>query len=267
MCFWLFHVKSKASKLDCDTATHTKPKHKRTSAVRLQAGEHSWKSLLTNGRCWCLIQRSAATGVKTQEGQLHPRMEHRPGSSPPKRAENTEKPHSCLTDSTSCWEHSSEILVDINMTASHSCCRLVGCTFMMQLPRSIFGIWSLWRPFECSELTVVLRKQFDMIWTSWQGGLSCWKQPLAGHTVFIKGWTYSEKTLKWFEVAQSVPSKYPPHYYTPPAARTIYKRQDGSILPDQMLLQKFRLIWPNNIFQTSNVQFLVNFNLSVWSGS
>ncbi len=34
-------------------------------------------------------------------------------------------------DSTRCWKHSSEILVHIDMIASRSCCRFVGCTSMM----------------------------------------------------------------------------------------------------------------------------------------
>ncbi len=39
-------------------------------------------------------------------------------------------------DSTRCWKHSSEILVHIDMIASHSCCRFVVCTSMMQISRS-----------------------------------------------------------------------------------------------------------------------------------
>ncbi len=40
-------------------------------------------------------------------------------------------------DSTRCWKHSSEFLVHIDMIASRSCCRFVGCTSMMQISRSI----------------------------------------------------------------------------------------------------------------------------------
>ncbi len=36
-------------------------------------------------------------------------------------------------DSTRCWKHSSEILVHIDMIASRSCCRFVGCTSMMRI--------------------------------------------------------------------------------------------------------------------------------------
>ncbi len=39
-------------------------------------------------------------------------------------------------DSTRCWKHSSEILVYIDMIASRSCCRFVGCTSMMRISRS-----------------------------------------------------------------------------------------------------------------------------------
>ncbi len=39
-------------------------------------------------------------------------------------------------DSTRCWKHSSEILVHIDMIASRSCCRFVGCTSMMRFSRS-----------------------------------------------------------------------------------------------------------------------------------
>ncbi len=39
-------------------------------------------------------------------------------------------------DSTRCWKHSSEILVHIDMIASHSCCRFVGYTSMMWISRS-----------------------------------------------------------------------------------------------------------------------------------
>ncbi len=39
-------------------------------------------------------------------------------------------------DSTRCWKHSSEILVHINMIASHSCCRFVTCTSMIRIFRS-----------------------------------------------------------------------------------------------------------------------------------
>ncbi|XP_073767358.1 guanine nucleotide-binding protein subunit alpha-14 isoform X2 [Danio rerio] len=39
-------------------------------------------------------------------------------------------------DSKSYWKYSSEILLHIDMIASHSCCRFVGCTFMMPISRS-----------------------------------------------------------------------------------------------------------------------------------
>ncbi len=42
----------------------------------------------------------------------------------------------CGIDSTRCWKHSSEILVHIDMIASRSCCRFVGCTSMMRISLS-----------------------------------------------------------------------------------------------------------------------------------
>ncbi len=44
--------------------------------------------------------------------------------------------HTCGIDSTRCWKHSSEILVHIDVIASRSCCRFVGCTSMMWISRS-----------------------------------------------------------------------------------------------------------------------------------
>ncbi len=35
-----------------------------------------------------------------------------------------------------CWKHSSDILLHIDMIASRSCCRFVGCTSMMRISRS-----------------------------------------------------------------------------------------------------------------------------------
>ncbi len=42
----------------------------------------------------------------------------------------------CGIDSTKCWKQSSEILVHIDMIASCSCYRFVGCTSMMRISRS-----------------------------------------------------------------------------------------------------------------------------------
>jgi len=36
-------------------------------------------------------------------------------------------------DSTRCWKHSSDIVVNIDMIASRNCCRFFGCTSMMQI--------------------------------------------------------------------------------------------------------------------------------------
>ncbi len=42
----------------------------------------------------------------------------------------------CGIDLTRCWKHSSEILVHIDIIASRSFCRFVGCTSMMRISRS-----------------------------------------------------------------------------------------------------------------------------------
>ncbi len=86
-------------------------------------------------------------------------------------------------DSTRCWKHSSDILVHIDMIASHSCCRFVGCTSMMRISRSTTsqmcsiglrsgdcgGYLSKVNSLSCS------RNQSEMIWAFWHGALSCWK--------------------------------------------------------------------------------------------
>ncbi len=78
-------------------------------------------------------------------------------------------------DSTRCWNHSSEILVHIDMIASRSCCRFVVCTFMMWISRSTTsqrcsiglrsavsgGDLSLVNSLSCS------RNQSEMIWALW----------------------------------------------------------------------------------------------------
>ncbi len=108
-------------------------------------------------------------------------------------------------DSTRCWKHSSEILVHIDMIASRSCSRFVGCTSMMQISRSTTsqrcsiglrsgdcgGHLSKVNSLSCS------RNQSEMIWALWHGALSCWKQPSEDeYTVVIKGWTWSATILR-----------------------------------------------------------------------
>lgn len=62
-------------------------------------------------------------------------------------------------DSSSCWKLSSEMLVHIDMRASHSCCRFIDCTAMIwissSIPKVLYWIESqrLWS-FYYSELTV-----------------------------------------------------------------------------------------------------------------
>ncbi len=76
------------------------------------------------------------------------------------------------TDSTRCWKHSSEILVHIDMIASHSCCRFVGYTSMM---------WISVPPHPKGALLTV-----DAIWVKWT---HCHVQ---------------ETSLRWFELCDSV---------------------------------------------------------------
>ncbi len=85
-------------------------------------------------------------------------------------------------DSTRCWKHSSEILVHINMIASHSCCRFVGCTSVMRISHSTtsqrcsIGL----RSVDCGGLLNKVnslscsRNQSEMIWALWHGALSYW---------------------------------------------------------------------------------------------
>ncbi len=95
-----------------------------------------------------------------------------------------------VIDSTRCRKHSSEILVNIVMIASHSCCRFVVCTSMMRISRSTTsqrcsiglrsgdcgGHLSKVNSLSCS------RNQSEMIWALWHGALSCWK--------YIRRWVH-----------------------------------------------------------------------------
>ena len=74
--------------------------------------------------------------------------------------------------STRCWKHSSEILVHIDMIATCSCCRFVGCTSTIQISCSTTsqrcsiglrsggcgGHWSTVNSLTCSG------NQFEMFW-------------------------------------------------------------------------------------------------------
>ncbi len=93
-------------------------------------------------------------------------------------------------DSTRSWKHSSEMLVHIYMITSHSCCRFVVCTSMMQISRSTSsqrcsiglrsgdsgGHLSKVNSLSCS------RNPSEMIWALWHGALSCWK--------YIRRWVH-----------------------------------------------------------------------------
>ncbi len=83
----------------------------------------------------------------------------------------------CGIDSTRCWKLSSEILVHIDLIASRSCCRFIGCTSMMWISRSTtsqscsIGL----RSDDCGgHLSKVnslsySRNQSEMIWALWHG--------------------------------------------------------------------------------------------------
>lgn len=66
--------------------------------------------------------------------------------------------------SSRCWKHSWENLVCIDMRASHSCCRFVGCISMMGISRSTtsqrFSI-GLRTPLEFRELVVMFQELCD----------------------------------------------------------------------------------------------------------
>ncbi len=107
-------------------------------------------------------------------------------------------------DSTRCWRHSSEILVHIDMIASHSCCRFVVCTSMMWISRSTTsqrcsiglrsgdcgGHLSKVNSLSCS------RNQSEMIWALWRCIILLDKYIRRWYTVVIKGWTWSATILR-----------------------------------------------------------------------
>ncbi len=86
-------------------------------------------------------------------------------------------------DSTRCWKHSSEMLFHIDMIASRSCCRYVGCTSMKQIShyttsqRCSIGLRSGDFGGHLSEVNSLScsRNQSEMIWALWHCALSCWK--------------------------------------------------------------------------------------------
>ncbi len=110
----------------------------------------------------------------------------------------------CGIDSTRCWKHSSEILVHIDMIASRSCCRFVGCTSMMRISRSTtsqrcsIGL----RSGDCgghlskvNSLSYKKRVGDDLSFVTWciillEVAIRRWV-----HCI-IKGWTWSETILR-----------------------------------------------------------------------
>ncbi len=85
--------------------------------------------------------------------------------------------------------YSSEILVHIDMIATHSCCRFVGCTSMMWISRSTTSqrCSTGLRSGDCGGYlskvnSLCPRNQSEMIWALWHGALSCWK--------YIRRWVH-----------------------------------------------------------------------------
>ncbi len=118
------------------------------------------------------------------------------------------------------------MLVHINMIASHSCCRFVGCTSMMRISRSTTsqrcsiglrsgdcgGHLSKVNSLSCSRI------QSEMIWALWHGTLSVYHYPFKICSIGTKGPKVCQENI--------------PHSITPPpaAAWTVETRQDGSML-------------------------------------
>ncbi len=83
-------------------------------------------------------------------------------------------------DSTRFCKHSSEILVHVDMIASRSCCRFVGCTSMMRISRST-----------TSQRCSILLLNWDLVTVE---------------AVWVK-WTHchvQETSLRWFELCDTV---------------------------------------------------------------
>ncbi len=106
--------------------------------------------------------------------------------------------------STRCWKHSSEMLVHIDMIASRSCYRFVGCTSMMWISRSttsqrcsidwdlvtVEAIWVKWTHCHVQETSLRWFELCDMV--HYPAGSTSED----GYTVVIKGWTWSETILR-----------------------------------------------------------------------
>ncbi len=138
-------------------------------------------------------------------------------------------------NSTRCCKHSSEILVHIDMIASRSCCRFVGCMSMIRISRST-----------TSQRCSILLLDWDLvtveaIWVKWT---HCYVQ---------------EPSLRWLEGPKGAP-----HHYTTTTCLNHWDKaewihafmfftpnSDPTICMSQ---QKSRLIRPT-FFQSSIVQF------------
>lgn len=97
------------------------------------------------------------------------------------------------------WKHSSEVLVNVDLTASHSCCWCVGFTSTIGVSCiSTSQRCSVWlRSGECgcrlsTANTSHVQETSEIIWSFWYVVLSYWKEPSeVRYTVLIKRWTWS----------------------------------------------------------------------------
>lgn len=87
-------------------------------------------------------------------------------------------------------KHSFEILVNIDLTGSHTCCR-----FVHPLPKVALLTWDLVRPLNTLNSLSCSRNQFEMFW-------DLWHTYLVGNNIFwrwvhcgLKRWTWSTAIL------------------------------------------------------------------------
>ncbi len=186
------------------------------------------------------------------------------------------------------FPHSSEILVHIDMIASHSCCRFVGCTCMIWISRSTTsqmcsiglrsgdcgGHLSKVNSLSCS------RNQSEMIWALWRCIILLEVASEDGYTVVIKGWhgqqQYSGRlwrlndaqlVLRGSKCAKKISPTPLHHYHQPEPLRQ--SRMDPCF---HVLYTKF---WPyhlnvaaeietRQIRQRFSILLLSNFGEPVW---
>ncbi len=156
--------------------------------IRTCEVESQWCPVMrgwTGGSIWWLtVSKAADRSSRMRIDDLELAFAIRRASVIESSAVSVEWPLLCVIlrviDSTRCWKHSSEILVHIDMIASHSCCRFAGCTSMMRISRfttsqrctiglrsgDCGGHLSKVNSLSCS------RNQSEMIWALCYGALS-----------------------------------------------------------------------------------------------